>query len=90
MVTTVNVSPTATSCRNGERAYRAMRKPSHAYAANASVSTDEADEAPLLADVAGDEVVVAERQEAELLAPFAEAAPKNPPEPTAISDCHSW
>ena len=76
--TVTKVSPTATSCRKGERAWRAMRKPSSPYAAKAIVIAGEPEEAPLLADVAGDEVAVRKRQEAVLLPPLPEADAEQP------------
>ena len=73
--TVVNVSPTATSWRNGVRAWRAMRNPSSAYSAKAIVMRRRVPTKPhssptLLAD----EVAVGKRDEVRLLHSLPEAA----------------
>src|SRR4029078_8868061 len=92
--TVVKVRPTATSCRNGVRAARAIMKPNRAYIAKAAVmpatptqhesyhTPTYHTEPPLLPHVAADEVAIVERHEVRLLHPFAEAAA----EPSAGAD----
>ena len=69
----VAVRPTARYCPNGSAAVRAIRNPSQQNSANSEHDDEHADESPLLADRAEEEVGVGVRQIAELLLALAEA-----------------
>ena len=72
VLTVVVVSPIARSCWNGVRACLRDAEPEPAVEREEQRHASDAHEAPLLADAAADEVVVREREEAELLPPLAE------------------
>ena len=69
----VAVRPTARYWPNGSDAVRAIRNPSQQNRANSEHDDEHADEAPLLADGAEEEVGVGVRQVAELLLALPEA-----------------
>ena len=74
----VAVSPTARYCPNGSDAVRAIRKPSQQNSANSEDHDQHAEESPLLADRAEQEIGVGVRQIAELLLALPEAGAEEP------------